>query len=99
MKLVYATFPGREALEEVRDAVLEEKLAVCANLFKTDSAFLWEGYIKEEGELVAFFKTTKEKADDLKQKIEDLHPYEVPCVLEIPVEANESYEEYMEGEI
>ncbi len=95
MKLFYVTFPDREALEDVRSAVLEEKLAACVNSFDIESAFLWNGDIDRGEEIVALFKTSEGKAEDLKKFIEEEHPYDVPCILDLPVEANKKYEEWV----
>ncbi|MDY6788782.1 MAG: divalent-cation tolerance protein CutA [Candidatus Nanohaloarchaea archaeon] len=99
LKLFYVTFPDGDALGEVRDSVLENKLAACVNYLKVNSSYLWNGDIEEGEEVVALFKTSEEKSEDLKQFIREAHPYDIPCILEIPVEANQSYEEWIKGEV
>ncbi|HIO95061.1 MAG TPA: divalent cation tolerance protein CutA, partial [Candidatus Poseidoniales archaeon] len=48
-----------------------------------------------EGEVVALFKTSVAKADDLEKWLAENHPYEVPAIIRIGARANESYADWL----
>ncbi len=98
MKLYYVTFPDRNRLEEITETLLEEDLAACVNSFPVGSVYTWKGERKREGEVAAFIKTSDSAADELVERLREEHPYEVPEILGIPVDANEEYGEWVEEE-
>jgi periplasmic divalent cation tolerance protein len=68
------------------DEVLKSKLAGCASKTEVESKFWWKGKISEEKESLIIFKTREELAEKLFKKIKEIHPYEVPEIIEIKVE-------------
>jgi len=54
--------------------------------------------IDSANEIVSILKTKKENWKVVKEEIEKLHPYDVPCIMKIEVEANESYENWIQEE-
>lgn len=96
MTLFYVTFPDRETAAEIgRDAV-EERIAACANLLPIDSIYRWEGEVVEDDEVAALFKAGDETADAFTDWMEERHPYDVPCILELGGAANPAYAEWVE---
>ena len=91
--LVYVTFPNEKNAKSLARQIIELKLAAGANLFPISSTFWWQDTIQQEAEWVALFQTTTEGIPQLKQFILNHHPYEVPCFIYFPVQANEMYEE------
>ena len=79
MATAYTTAPP-EAAAEIASAVVEEELAACVNRFECRSTFRWDGEVVEEEEFALVAKTTDERYDALEARIEELHPYDVPCV-------------------
>ena len=78
------------------DKILKLKLAVCASKVDVDSKFWWKGKIDEEKECLIIFKTRKELVQRLFKKIKEIHPYEVPEIIEIKVEkVNDEYLEWL----
>jgi len=76
------------------DEILKLKLAACASKININSKFWWEGKIDEEKECLIIFKTKKELVKKLFEKIKEIHPYEVPEIIEIKVE--KVYNKYFE---
>ena len=71
----------------VARALLEEKLVACVSLLpKADSYFMWDGELKEHGEVVALLKTTRAAYPQLESRLNELHPYDVPEIIALPVE-------------
>jgi periplasmic divalent cation tolerance protein len=93
--LVLTTLPNADAAGEMAKSLVEEKLAACANIFPAvRSLYRWQGKIQDENEVLVLLKTRQEHFERLKSRILELHPYEVPEVLAIPVE--QGYQAYLE---
>ncbi|NLI98137.1 divalent-cation tolerance protein CutA [bacterium] len=82
---VQTTFSSREEAEKVCKALIEERLAACVNLYDTRSMYWWKGMIEEEGEVIAVFKTSEDKYDALSIKLKELHSYEIPMIVAVPI--------------
>ena len=81
MIVLYTTLDDLESLKDIASTLLEENLIACANIRSMHTAlYRREGEIKEEQEFSAILKTSKEKAEEAKERLLSLHTYEVPCV-------------------
>ena len=100
-KLIYVTAPSREEAEKIAEAVVTERLAACANILDgVTSVFHWEGKLCRGNEAVLILKTTEEKTDALTARIKELHSYECPCVVVLPIEGgNPAFLEWIEREV
>jgi len=86
--LVFTTLPSADKAAELAKALVEERLAACANLLPAiRSIYRWQGKLQDENEVLVLLKTRAEHLERLKLRILELHPYEVPEVLAVPVEA------------
>src|SRR5207302_1424405 len=75
------------AAAQLAKAVVGEKLGACANILPAlRSIYRWEGKIQDENEVLVLLKTQRTHLARLTARILELHPYEVPEVLAIPVE-------------
>jgi periplasmic divalent cation tolerance protein len=93
--LVFTTLPSADKGAELARTLVEERLAACANLIPAvRSIYRWEGKIHDENEVVMLIKTRAENIERLKARILELHPYEVPEVLAVPVESG--YQAYLD---
>jgi periplasmic divalent cation tolerance protein len=79
MPTAYVTAPPSTAAD-LAAALVEERLAACVNRFECRSTFRWEGEVVNKDEVVLLAKTTDERYADLEARVEELHPYDVPCV-------------------
>ena len=89
-----------EARELVR-ALLESRCIACGTLLPGGrSLYHWEGSLKEEAEVVVLLKTTASKWEALVAAIRELHPYEVPELLALPVDRGlDSYLSWLTSEV
>lgn len=86
--LVYVTAPDAACAKTLSRTVVEERLAACSNLLEgMHSIYHWQDKIVESTEVVCLFKTTRERSADLMARIRALHPYEVPCIVALPIQA------------
>jgi periplasmic divalent cation tolerance protein len=88
-----------EALKLVR-ALLERRLIACGTMLPGGrSIYRWQGKIADEREVVVLLKTRSARLEALKEAFAELHPYKVPELLAIAVEAGlERYLEWINAE-
>jgi periplasmic divalent cation tolerance protein len=84
--VVFVTVPDVDAGCRLARRVVQEHLAACGNVIPgLTSVYRWKGEVQEEGEALVLFKTTMAGLDDLEKRVLELHPYDVPEFLSIPV--------------
>ena len=95
--LIISTFPNEEvAVRVARELIINKKLCACVNLAKVRSLYSWKNVFEDHEEIIALFKTTKISVDKLKSTIKKIHPYEVPEIVEIRLDAvSEPYLKWM----
>lgn len=96
--LVYVTHKNQKEAKKITQHLLKKRLIACANFMSIKSAYWWQGNIESGGEVVSLLKTRKENWYFLKEEIEKMHPYQIPCILKLEVEANDSYEKWIQEE-
>ncbi|HEX6292651.1 MAG TPA: divalent-cation tolerance protein CutA [Herpetosiphonaceae bacterium] len=84
--VVLVTAPTIEEAAQLGRALVEERLAACANLVPgLRSIYRWQGAIQDDAEVLLLIKTSATHLDQLTQRIVELHSYETPEVLALPV--------------
>ena len=84
--VVLVTAPTMEEAARLGRALVEERLAACANLVPgLRSIYRWQGAIQDDAEVLLLIKTTSAHVDRLTQRTVELHSYETPEVLALPV--------------
>ena len=72
--------------ERIARALVEERLAACVNVVPgVVSTYRWKGAVEQEPELLLVIKTIAPQVDALKARLLELHPYELPEVVVIPI--------------
>ena len=91
--VVLSTFPADGDPETVARALVEERLAACVNILPPmTSIYRWKGDVEEESERQVVIKSTRARVAALWERLRDLHPYDVPEFLVVPiVDGNELY--------
>lgn len=86
--VVLVTTPSPERAAEIARTLVEERLAACGNVVPgLRSIYRWEGKVQDDAEALLLLKTTRARFDALRDRVLALHPYEVPEVIALPVEA------------
>ena len=92
--VIYCTCPDTSVASEIAEALLEQRLAACVNLLpNVQSIYRWQGRIERDDEVLLLIKSDATRFEQLKKQILDLHPYELPEIIGVPVEAG--YREYL----
>ena len=86
--MVLVAAPSAAKAARIARALVEERLAACGNVVpRLRSTFRWEGRVREEAEALLVLKTTRRRFQALRARVLALHPYQVPEILALPVEA------------
>jgi periplasmic divalent cation tolerance protein len=92
---VLSTFGREEEARAAARALVEEKLAACANILPgVRSIYRWQDRIEESDELLVIFKTTAALVPDLMARLKELHSYDTPEMIALPVDYG--FEPYLE---
>lgn len=84
--LVYVTAADAAEAQRIGRTVVEERLAACANLLGgMQSIYQWKGRICEDSEVAMILKTSGVRKNELVARIRELHSYETPCVVCLPI--------------
>jgi periplasmic divalent cation tolerance protein len=84
--IVLTTIDSADRAGAVARTLIAERLAACVNVLpEMRSFYRWEGETKAEAEWQLLIKTTAARLEALKQRLHELHPYEVPEFLVLPV--------------
>jgi len=88
---VYATAGDRAEALRIGRAVVEARLAACANVIDgMRSLYWWQGKLEESTEAVLILKTTDDRFAELIAQMKALHSYDCPCIEALPVIAGNS---------
>jgi periplasmic divalent cation tolerance protein len=83
---VHITAPDREHAQTIARALVDERLAACVNLVAgVRSVYRWEGQIHEDDEVLCLVKTRPDLLDALCERVQALHPHDVPEILAFEV--------------
>jgi periplasmic divalent cation tolerance protein len=83
---VLVTVSGEEEAVRIARSLVQERLAACANLVPgIRSIYRWKGEIWDTAELLLLIKTRAALFPALQQRIRQLHSYEVPEIVALPI--------------
>lgn len=84
--VAFVTCPPDKA-EEIATAIVESRLAACVNIISgITSVYTWEGTVNKDSETLLIIKTNRGFYDAFETKIKELHPYDVPEIICLPIE-------------
>lgn len=84
--VVLVTAPDTETAEKLVRTVIDERLAVCGTIVPGGiSIYRWQGEVQRESEVVVLLKAHEDTLARLIRRVPELHPYDVPEVLALPV--------------
>ncbi|WP_214413872.1 divalent-cation tolerance protein CutA [Sphaerisporangium fuscum] len=97
---VHATAGSREEADRICSAVVERRLAACAQVIAPiASSYSWRGEVERSDEWLLFMKTTAERFGELAACVRELHSYDVPEIVAVPLVAGtDDYLEWIRRE-
>ena len=91
---VYITASSSAEAETIAEALVDERLAACVNIFPARSVYRWQGKVTKENEVILIAKSRAEHFDRLSARVKDLHSYSCPCIVAWPIAA--AYRPYLD---
>ncbi len=86
--LVLCNVPDESTARTIADILIKRQLAACVNILPAIySCYRWEGKIETAQEYPLLIKTLQSAYPALEQTLQALHPYEVPEIIAIPLNA------------
>jgi periplasmic divalent cation tolerance protein len=86
--LVYCTCPDHDSALRIAQALVDRQLAACVNLVPgLTSVYRWQGDTETAQEVLLLIKTRQAVYPELEAALLALHPYELPEIIAVPIEA------------
>ena len=86
--MAYITCPDSDTALKLGHEMVDRQLAACANVIPgMKSIYMWDGAPEVTSETILILKTSERAYSTLEDAVVASHPYEVPCVLKIPIDA------------
>lgn len=86
--VVLSNLPDKESAEKLAEYLIQNKLAACVNILAPcQSCYEWQGKIEHCTEYPMVIKSTQKKYAALESAIVEIHPYELPEVIQVRIEA------------
>lgn len=91
--LILTTLPADADAAAFAEALVDARLAACVNLLPVmESVYRWEGRVQRDRERQLLLKTSRERVPALWARVRELHPYDVPEFIVLPiVDGNDAY--------
>jgi periplasmic divalent cation tolerance protein len=98
---VMTTIEDRNDAEKIAKYLVEKRLAACVQVLgPLSSYFHWQGKLDMANEYLCLIKSRNDLFHELETVIKDMHPYEVPEILAVPIEKGSiEYLEWMAAEL
>jgi periplasmic divalent cation tolerance protein len=85
--LILSTCDSRDQGERIAHALVSERLAACVNIVPgITSVYRWQGNVESASEHLIVIKTTTELARAVEDRTAELHSYDTPELIRIPIE-------------
>jgi len=83
---IYVTTSDQEEATEIAQILVEQRLVACANILgSTTAIYWWEGKVERGSEVALIMKTCADLLDQVTEKIKDIHSFDCPCIVALPI--------------
>jgi len=99
--MLYVTCTDQDEAMKIARALVDERLAACANILAPHTAvYRWQGEVESGPETAMLVKTSSDKTAQATERIKRLHSYDLPCVVAWPVaDGNPDFLTWVQGEV
>jgi len=93
--VVLTNLPDRAAAVRLAQELVTRRLAACVNvLAECNSVYRWQGAVENAAEVPVLIKTRAGRYAEVEAAIRELHPYELPEIMAVPV--LRGFDEYLQ---
>ena len=98
---IYTTTENKADAGMIAETVVKKRLAACAQVVgPITSTYWWDGKIEESEEWLCIMKSRKDLYDKLEEAILDIHSYDVPEIVAVPIlSGSQSYLQWLNKEV
>ncbi|HSJ56113.1 MAG TPA: divalent-cation tolerance protein CutA [Anaerolineae bacterium] len=99
--VVLMTAGSQEEADRIAGELVAARLAACVNVVPgITSVYRWQGEVQRDQEWLLIAKTRREALDRLVARVREIHSYDVPEVVALPVvDGSEAYLRWVDGEV
>jgi periplasmic divalent cation tolerance protein len=99
--VVFVTTTDTEEAQLISKVLLDQKKVACVNIVpRINSSFWWQDKIDSVQESLLIIKTKASQLTEVVRLVKELHHYEVPEIIAIPIiGGNQDYLEWIGSEI
>jgi periplasmic divalent cation tolerance protein len=91
LRIALCTVPNEATARQIADALVSEKLAACVNIIPSVmSVYRWKDAVEQSEELLLLIKTSEAVWPLLETRILELHPYELPEIIAVPIDTGQA---------
>jgi periplasmic divalent cation tolerance protein len=84
--LVLTTCADKDEARALASHIVAQGLGACVQLHEITSVYTWKGEVHDEPETILYIKTPARRYPELEKAIRDMHSYDVPEIVAIPIE-------------
>jgi periplasmic divalent cation tolerance protein len=89
--VVLCTLPEQEVAARIAGILVQEQLAACVNIIPgLTSVYRWKDAVHRDDEVLLLIKSTAAMYSRLEQRIQALHPYELPEIIAVPIQTGQA---------
>jgi periplasmic divalent cation tolerance protein len=90
--VILTTAGSRPEADRLAEALVSRRLAACVQISDVASTYWWNGKVAHEAEHLLLIKTVARLYKDVEAAIQELHSYEIPEIVQLPIErGSDSY--------
>ena len=91
LRIALCTVPDETTAGQIADTLVSEKLAACVNIIPSIvSVYRWKDAVEHSQELLLLIKTSESVWTLLEARILELHPYELPEIIAVPIHTGQA---------
>ena len=96
LRIIYITTSSKDEAKRIGKELVSNKLAACVNIIENmESMYLWNNEMVTDSESIIMAKTHQDKVKKLTDTVMELHSYDCPCIISIPINEDEGNESYL----
>ncbi|MBK9736719.1 MAG: divalent-cation tolerance protein CutA [Saprospiraceae bacterium] len=97
--IFYSPFPDKDTAQKVVEIMVREKLIACGNIINGTSIYEWSGSLASDNEYIVIMKTVLSLMTRVEKRLEELHPYDIPAIINWKASANKAYVLWVESKV
>ena len=101
VNFIYMTAADKYEARKIGKELVASRLAACVNIFdRVNSIYMWQEELQDDTETAMIAKTTAERVPALIEKVMELHSYDCPCIVSLPVtDGYQPFLDWVAGEV